>query len=226
MTPGEELFCRYSYHPNQLGYCGPSEWDGLDVRAYAQGFAGAWAYLQVIAEMMGRDPLDELVVRTYWIGTDEGDALDATHFFTRLLEIIGPQAGGYWGHLGEDGLVDEASPSHAFHVLGIYPWSRLLDLGPEAVGVLNNCLLRPAKVELRSGEPTGDLERAGSEASSAAQTRLVARTRKLVYRGGQLEWAESVEEVEGLEQVGGPAAGSTLPSPSPSTRRCCSLDGC
>lgn len=144
MTSGEELFRRYATAPNSLGYCGPPDWDGQDVRAFASKFDGAWAYQQVIADMLDADPLDEAVVRTYWVGTEVGDQLDRGEFFDRLLERIGDRAGPYWTHLTDGSLKYEATPSHAFHVLGVYPWSRLLDTGmPEPLEVLNNCLLLP-----------------------------------------------------------------------------------
>lgn len=172
MTPGQELFCRYAYHPNQLGYCGPSQWDGLDVRAYAKRFLGAWAYQQVIADMMGLDPLDEEVVKTYWTGSAAGDQLDRREFWERLIAIIGPHSGGYWSHLGDPALPREATPSHAFHVLGVYPWTRLLSVGPEALDVLNGCLLRPAQI-----------------------ANGTARTRALRYENAQLRFVDTSEDV-------------------------------
>lgn len=145
---GEELFRKYATAPNSLGYCGPVDWDGKDVRAFAAKFDGAWAYQQVIAELFDGDPLDEEVVRTYWVGTERGDQIDRGIFFTSLLERIGKRAGPYWTHLTEESLAEEATPSHAFHVLGVYPWSRLLSTGmPEPLEVINNCLLLPGLVD-------------------------------------------------------------------------------
>lgn len=148
MTPGEALFCRYAKGPNERGYCGPTNWDGKSVREFASQFTGAWAYQQVLAQMWNCDPLDEEVVRAYWLGTARSDAIDQQEFFARLLEVIGDRAKSYWGHLYDGSLETEAAPTHAFHVLGVYPWSRLLQTGmSEPLEVLNNCLLRPGIVE-------------------------------------------------------------------------------
>lgn len=60
--------------------------------------------------------------------------------------MIGPQAGSYWKHLDEK-LATEAAPNHAFHVLGVYPWTRLLVTGrPEPVQVIDSCCIRPGRV--------------------------------------------------------------------------------
>ncbi|QWT23119.1 hypothetical protein KPL76_10195 [Subtercola sp. PAMC28395] len=156
-TRGEQLFGRYAYSPNELGYCGPAGAAGLaavargenaavDVRGVASRFSGAWAYQVVIADMLGLDPLDAEVVRGYWTGTAATAALDRQEFWARLLAVIGPQAGSYWKHL-DAALAVEAAPNHAFHVLGVYPWTRLLTTGrPEPVQVIDSCCIRPATV--------------------------------------------------------------------------------
>ena len=70
-------FGRYAYPPNELGYCGP---DGVAGRAiwppHAREFDGAWPYLPAIADAAGiADPLDQEVVRGYWIGGPLFDAV-------------------------------------------------------------------------------------------------------------------------------------------------------
>ena len=71
---GAQLFARYAYPPNVLGYCGPA--DHLSLFEYgtsgvtdaglvelAKAFAGAWPYLELIAGSTGiKDPLDRRVV--------------------------------------------------------------------------------------------------------------------------------------------------------------------
>lgn len=154
---GERLFARYAFSPNDLGFCGPAGAGALagvargedvdfDVRRAASRFSGAWAYQVVIGDLLGRDPLDEEVVRGYWTGTAETAGLDRGEFWRRLLAVIGPQAGSYWKHL-DDKLATEAAPNHAFHVLGVYPWTRLLVTGrPEPVQVIDSCCIRPGRV--------------------------------------------------------------------------------
>jgi hypothetical protein len=159
---GHRLFARYASAPNARGYCGPSAGAaqleavacgggaGVDVRALAARFSGAWPYQWLIAVQAGiEDPLDERVVRAYWTGNDLTRAIDARRFGERLLERLAGRAGHYWSHLTEE-LLDEVTPTHAFHVLGVYPWTRLLGLCDEPRQVLESCLLRPAEVlELR-----------------------------------------------------------------------------
>lgn len=154
---GEQLFGRYAFSPNELGYCGPAGAQALaavargesvetDVRSVASRFSGAWAYQVVIGGMLGLDPLDEAVVRGYWTGSTATAALDRGEFWERLLAVIGPQAGSYWKYL-DDRLAVEAAPNHAFHVLGVYPWTRLLTTGrPEPVEVIDSCCIRPGRV--------------------------------------------------------------------------------
>lgn len=155
--PGERVFARYAYHPNEKGYCGPDgapllaqvargEGAEVDVRAAAARFSGAWPYLVVIGRLLGCDPLDERAVRAYWTGSAEGDAIDPSDFWRDLLAIIGPQAGSYWAYLDES-LAAEAAPHHAFHVFGVYPWTRLLSTGrSEPVEVLESCAILPARI--------------------------------------------------------------------------------
>lgn len=144
---GAEMFARYAYAPNALGYCGPplgaTLRDGSvdDVRVAATRFSGAWPYLQVLSRMTGIvDPLDYRLVESYWLGGGVGAGLNAGEFIDELLAIIGPQAGRYWSHLGPD-LVCEAGANHCFHVFGVYPWSRLLGRGLDEhpLNVLDNC---------------------------------------------------------------------------------------
>ena len=158
VPPGHRLFAQYAHAPNALGYCGPEGAAVLravacggapevDVRSLARGFSGAWPYQQVLAQLAGiDDPLDERVVRGYWTGNELTDQVGNARFGAALLERIRPQAGHYWGHLDDD-LLSEASPTHGFHVFGVYPWSRLLGAGrPEPLDVLDSCRIAWAQV--------------------------------------------------------------------------------
>ncbi len=156
-TPGERLFARYAHAPNALGYCGPATAAGLqavacgggddvDVRRLARQFSGAWPYQLVIAELTGLDPMSEEVGRAYWTGNALTHDIDSQRLGKVLLDRFTGQAGHYWAHLTED-LLDEVTPTHAFHVLGVYPWSRLLASGlPEALHVLDSCRIRVGEV--------------------------------------------------------------------------------
>lgn len=146
-TRGAEMFARYAYAPNWLGYCGPPDSSRLldgardQIENAARQFTGAWPYLEVMSRMTGiPDPLDLRLVESYWLGGGIGAELNSHQFTAELLAIIAPQARHYWAHLTED-LADEATPNHCFHVLGVYPWSRLLgnDSDEHPLSVLDNC---------------------------------------------------------------------------------------
>ncbi|RDI14699.1 hypothetical protein DEU38_1328 [Rhodococcus sp. AG1013] len=159
---GRILFARYAYAPNALGYCGPpgaagleavacGTGSGVDVGAAARQFSGAWPYQQLLAELAGMDdPLDERVVRGYWTGNELTAAVDRERFGRELLVRLGERAGHYWNYLTDD-LLPEAAPTHAFHVFGVYPWTRLLGTRmPQPLHVLDSCRIRNGVVlELR-----------------------------------------------------------------------------
>lgn len=146
-TRGVEMFARYAYAPNALGYCGPPLGATLrggavdEVRGAATKFSGAWPYLRVLSRLSGiADPLDYRLVESYWLGGGVGAEVDPQDFFDALLAIVGPQAGQYWSHLTPD-LAREAAANHCFHVFGVYPWTRFLggDLDEQPLSVLDNC---------------------------------------------------------------------------------------
>ena len=70
VSAGRELFGRYAYPPNELGYCGPTDGAaGSGLASHAREFDGAWPYLQLIAAANPReDPLAADVVTAYWVG--------------------------------------------------------------------------------------------------------------------------------------------------------------
>lgn len=188
---GNRLFARYAHAPNSLGYCGPESSEVLnavasgrltdrDVTAIARQFSGAWPYQATLAELLDiGDPLDAGVTRAYWTGNALTDRVDRLQFGQALLDTIRPQAGHYWSHL-DDELLVEASPTHGFHVLGVYPWSRMLDLGrPEALHVLDSCRIGWGRVTAVGG------------------ARLAVVTRHLEYEEGILRLGEEqAEEVD------------------------------
>lgn len=167
VPPGWRAFARYAHAPNALGYCGPPVRTGVpglvdvaigageavDVPRLARSFSGAWPYQVIAADLVADpDPLSERVVRAYWTGNEVTSAIDREAFGRALLEHIAPLAGHYWGHLDET-LLAEAAPTHLFHVIGVYPWSRLLDTGmPEPLRVIDSCRITPATVVAIAGD--------------------------------------------------------------------------
>lgn len=209
MNEGERLFARFAFAPNDLGYCGPAESATLfnlavtgrtdaGVEPIAREFSGAWPYLALLAELAGIDnPLDERVVRAYWTGSPLLDGLDRQAFAARLIEYIGAQAGQYWRHLSVD-LLPEAAATHGFHVLGIYPWSRLLTTASDQpLKVLDNCRIRWGQV------------------LAVEQEHVVVRSRRLTWDGCQLGLSAAAEErvrlrVDGRSFVDAPKPGEWL----------------
>lgn len=189
-SPGERLFARYAHAPNALGYCGPAAaralqqvacggGDDVNVKRLAKQFSGAWPYQQLIGELAGAKTLSERVGRAYWTGNELTDSVDRGRLGELLLERFGSQAGHYWSHLTDD-LLAEVTPTHVFHVLGVYPWSRLLPTGlPEPLQVLDSCRVRAGGVV----DVRGD--------------RLVVRTDTLTWDGRELGLAPVAEESVG-----------------------------
>lgn len=198
LPPGAQLFARYAYAPNHLGYCGPADSAALfelaatgrteaDITSVASRFTGAWPYLCALAELTGiDDPLDIRLVRAYWTGSSLLDGVDQARFGRVLLDRIG-QTGArrYWAHLTR-ALLPEAAATHCFHVFGVYPWSRLLAAGAAdpALDVLDNCRIRWGRV------------------IAADDDRAVVRTRRLTWDGHGLRLGEHIEEEVRLTQNG------------------------
>ncbi len=161
MTSGPDLFSRYAFPPNVLGYCGPSDaglTEGLagtearrELAHIIEQFEGAWPYLELIGGLSGLDPLDTRVVEAYWIGNDLLDRVDTLTWGNSVDDRFRARAGSGWSTV-ETGIVDGA-PNHAFHVFCVYPWVGLLQSGyaDHALGVIDRCRIRWGTVEACSG---------------------------------------------------------------------------
>lgn len=164
-VPGPIRFARYAYGPNRLGYCGPDAADELlgeaatggdlrRIRALAQGFEGAWPYLELIARSNGiADPLDERVVEAYWLGSDLLHAVPAAAFARSNEVRFRPRVrASAWTWLATKA-PDGAHPVHAFHVLDVFPVVGLLRGGPsdDVLGVIDRCRIRWGVVRDRIG---------------------------------------------------------------------------
>nr|WP_225443046.1 DUF6390 family protein [Lolliginicoccus lacisalsi] len=164
---GAALFARYAYPPNALGYCGPPDTrqtvahlgggasgagaavSGVGERQateqWARSFDGAWPYLHAIAGGAGRAGLsdgrlggllDPDIVEAYWLGNPLLDNLDPHALLDQLRRDFAHQT----GHI-LDG-IHHACAHHTFHVLTVYPWTRLLGRGPAALDILQKCRIR------------------------------------------------------------------------------------
>lgn len=151
IPPGHAEFARYAFPPNELGYCGPfgarvlPGGSAADLAAHAREFDGAWPYLSAIAEAIGRpDPLDQQVVRSYWVGGPLLDDIDAAALLARLRDAFGAQATGLLADIAPENVLAH----HSFHVFVVYPWVRFLDRDPDTpLKVLQDCRIRWGRVD-------------------------------------------------------------------------------
>lgn len=157
---GAELFVRFGYPPNALGYCGPAdvEWlfeltasgeEGKSELEHAiAAFLGAWPYLQLIGGHAALSPLDERVVEAYWIGNELLDRIDTLDWGNSLDGRFRRRAGSDWEPVS-DAVDGGGLPNHAFHVFCVYPWVGLLGGGAteQAMDVLDRCRIRWGTVD-------------------------------------------------------------------------------
>lgn len=215
-TPGDVLFARYAFPPNELGYCGPDDSGVLlrhatsgrepaaEIERRARLFEGAWVYLELIAAAAGiADPMDARVVEAYWIGNELLDAVDPAEFLAALRDrfagqLIGPAA-RRWRSIGPA----DAVAHHGFHVFAVYPWAGLLTVRADtALSILDSCRIRWGTVV------------------DVADDRVLVRSRPLVWDGVRLGLgAERIEPVRW--SAGG--AGTRLP-PAPGDLVSCHWD--
>ncbi|MET0728043.1 MAG: DUF6390 family protein [Acidimicrobiales bacterium] len=202
-SEGAVLFARFAYPPNALGYCGPD--DHLALLEYgtsgnadaglvdlARQFEGAWPYLELIAGSAGvDDPLDRRVVEAYWLGNELTGRVTRSEFGWHLRDRFGDRTGVAWSQVA-DAIEAGGVPTHAFHVLSVYPWIGLLHSGvvDEPLRVLDQCRIRWGRL-------------VGVESDHAR-----VRSRPLVWRDGRLELgAARVEDVRIAEGDAGFVAG-------------------
>lgn len=115
------------------------------LRELARGFEGAYPYLALIASANGiADPLDPRVVEAYWLGSPLSDRVDAG-LMSRSIEErfrarVRPDA---WRWLAGKPAAG-ARPTHAFHVLDVFPRVGLMRGGAvsDALGLMDACRIR------------------------------------------------------------------------------------
>ena len=155
---GHEIFACFAYPPNELGYCGPAEAAHTELASHAREFDGAWPYLQAIADAAGvSDPLDEEVVRSYWVGGPLLDKVDPAELLSRLRGAFTGQVTGLLGDLPDRSHV---LAHHSFHVFVVYPWVRFLDRDPSTpLRVMQDCRIRWGTVDSVTGDHAGIVSR-------------------------------------------------------------------
>jgi hypothetical protein len=153
---GPQMFVRYAYPPNSLGYCGPADSDALlhygaagvtdpGLTQLARGFAGAWPYLELIAAGSHiADPLDRRVVEAYWVGNRLLETIGVTSIGNAMEDRFRFRTGRQFPNL-IDGVEAGGVPHHNFHVFEVSPWLGLMrDDRKSAVAVsqLDRCRIR------------------------------------------------------------------------------------
>ena len=150
---GRRLFAAYAFPPNELGYCGPPDSSVLlnghgpaAIDRHAKGFDGAWPYLDEIAAATGAaDPLDQVVVRTYWVGGPLLHQVDGTRMLDRLRNALRGQPTGLLDELSHHA---DVLAHHSFHVFVVYPWVCFLDADPKnPLQILQSCRIRWGTVD-------------------------------------------------------------------------------
>ncbi|HKZ90305.1 MAG TPA: DUF6390 family protein [Thermoplasmata archaeon] len=125
---GVQLGARFSLATNRLKYCGPSDAEAVLLEAIVTGtgldaarsalarFEALNPYLQVLADLHGRDPFDVDVVEAYWIGNELLDEVPREAFLRILKGLrrngLPPRVAGRLAANIPDG----ALPHHMFHV--------------------------------------------------------------------------------------------------------------
>lgn len=129
---GIELFIRYAFMPNHLGYCGGNENELLLERAATGNadprltplltqFSGALPYLRSIAAANGiGDPFDRRVVEAYWLGNELLSGVEAGDLYKTLEQRFGRQLPPKIREQVLRKPPEGAKPFHFFHVVDVY----------------------------------------------------------------------------------------------------------
>ncbi|QQS20967.1 MAG: hypothetical protein IPL87_00195 [Candidatus Moraniibacteriota bacterium] len=126
---------RYAFGPNRLHYCGPDAnrtmKEYLDagesdpaLSAILTRFQNLFPYLSHIAEGNGiRDPFDDRVVESYWIGNRLLNTFSSRKYLALLddLDVKKKTGRERFDRIGQS-IVHGGFPHHSFHVLNV--WSR------------------------------------------------------------------------------------------------------
>lgn len=165
MSSGAVLFGRYAFPPNRLGYCGPD--DSIALLEYVseqrtdrglleleRRFAGAYPYLQLIAQANGiADPFDRRVVEAYWIGNTCLARVTPAAFGASLSERFADRMSRKTFGWLADKLELGARPHHNFHVFDVYTRAGLMNdrAAPVLLETMDNCRISWGKVAAVEG---------------------------------------------------------------------------
>jgi hypothetical protein len=180
---GAQLFLRYAFMPNRLGYCGSDDNSALfqygvegrvdpGLLELEQQFEGAYPYLKLIAHANGvPDPLNAQVVQAYWLGNDLLDRVDMASLYGSLEERFrGRTKARDWRWLAAK-VPGGARPHHSFHVLELFPRVGMLttSAADQVIATMGQCMIRWASVKAVRGDS------------------LIVSAPRLIMRDGKLE---------------------------------------
>ncbi len=154
---GAELFARYAYPPNELGYCGPDDASVLldrgserDIARHARQFEGAWPYLEIIAAAAQiADPMDHRVVEAYWIGNELLDHVEVRDMYASLRERYSTRLSPKLMALVANKAPEGARAHHSFHVFDV--WRTAEHLDGDVLLTLDNCRISWGTVQAVEG---------------------------------------------------------------------------
>lgn len=159
---GPLRFTRFALPPNRQGHCGPDRTEELAGYAasgsadaglveLARAFEGAWPYLELLGGVLGASPMSTTVVDAYWLGAPQGRRVALGDLGDSLRGRFAGQAG--WRGLAE-AIPHGGWPTHAYHVLCVYPWVGLIRSGVTSPGleIVDRCRIRPGRVVETIGE--------------------------------------------------------------------------
>jgi len=173
--------CRYSFIPNELGYCGAQDFSELfisfirgpkeesvpEIKKALRTFIGEHSYIELIAEHHGIDEFCGEAIEAYWTGSPllEGIPLEKVGllFNTKFLSLPESIRNKKISSLPEQPLIH-----HSFHVLFTEFLTPKL---PAIVQNLDKCIVGWGKVISNAGE---EIELKGVELA-AANGELVLR---------------------------------------------------
>lgn len=157
---GIELFIRYAFMPNHLGYCGGNENELLLERA-ATGkadprltplltqFSGALPYLRSIAAANGiGDPFDRRVVEAYWLGNELLSGVEAGDLYKTLEQRFGRHLPPKIREQVLRKPPEGAKPFHFFHVVDVY---RHLERETVGMAAIESCRVSWGRVTALDG---------------------------------------------------------------------------
>lgn len=151
---GPQVFARYSFMPNRLGYCGGEThgalFDYCVARTSDPGlpqllrhFSGAMPYMRLIARCnLIADPFDRRVVEAYWLGNELLQGVEARALYDSLRERYGRQMKARDLDLVLGKAPAGARPHHSFHVIEVCPRNGW----PQALSFMDNCRISWGKV--------------------------------------------------------------------------------